>query len=318
MTISSSDSPFHRSNYLLSLISIVTLIVSFSLFLTFVLLVTTNTQFIAFNEFAATGKYPAVYYYTSLILICLYFGLFVCGIFGVWGSRDILHKFSSHTRMLIKLFVAGLVLAGTVQVVAGFETIYYMRLLRDPLRDYMADNLRSNYTGGFGAGYLERQFDRSVDWVQINYQCCGVKSYEDYRNGFYYNSFNKYTIVSIVPNSCCIYSESSAPNQPTKCQMKSVNIYRKGCYDILVWWMESFGLVIGSITLVFGVICFLLALAIYVIYSQICGYKAEVAKKSARQRLRQFNDLAVREFDTSTVLNETMCSSSNYYQDPRT
>jgi hypothetical protein len=30
------------------------------------------------------------------------------------------------------------------------------------LREYMADNLRSNYTGGF----IEYQFDKSVDWVQ--------------------------------------------------------------------------------------------------------------------------------------------------------
>lgn len=37
-----------------------------------------------------------------------------------------------------------------------------------PLREYMAENLRSNYTGGLGAGFLERQYDRSVDWVQIN------------------------------------------------------------------------------------------------------------------------------------------------------
>ena len=37
-----------------------------------------------------------------------------------------------------------------------------------PLRRYMADNLRSNYTGGLAIGFLERQYDRSVDWVQIN------------------------------------------------------------------------------------------------------------------------------------------------------
>lgn len=43
-----------------------------------------------------------------------------------------------------------------------------MRALPWPLREYMADNLRSNYTGGYGMGYLDRQYDRYVDWVQIN------------------------------------------------------------------------------------------------------------------------------------------------------
>lgn len=43
-----------------------------------------------------------------------------------------------------------------------------MRAMPYPLREYMADNLRSNYTGGYGMGYLDRQYDRYVDWVQIN------------------------------------------------------------------------------------------------------------------------------------------------------
>ncbi len=55
-----------------------------------------------------------------------------------------------------------------VQVAAGILCIVYTRTMPGPLREYMADNLKSNYTGGFGLGYLERQFDKSVDWVQIN------------------------------------------------------------------------------------------------------------------------------------------------------
>lgn len=39
-----------------------------------------------------------------------------------------------------------------------------MKTMPIKLREYMADNLRSNYTGG----YIERQFDNYVDWVQIN------------------------------------------------------------------------------------------------------------------------------------------------------
>ena len=57
---------------------------------------------------------------------------------------------------------------GTVQVAAGILSVAYMKTMPIPLREYMADNLRSNYTGGFGVGYLERQYDKSVDWVQIN------------------------------------------------------------------------------------------------------------------------------------------------------
>lgn len=61
-----------------------------------------------------------------------------------------------------------LALNGLVQVSAGVTVIVYMKTMPVPLREHMADNLRSNYTGGFGMGYLDRQFDRSVDWVQTN------------------------------------------------------------------------------------------------------------------------------------------------------
>lgn len=57
---------------------------------------------------------------------------------------------------------------GLLQISSGITTVIYMKTMPIPLKEHMADNLRSNYTGGFGMGYLERQFDRSVDWVQIN------------------------------------------------------------------------------------------------------------------------------------------------------
>jgi len=65
-------------------------------------------------------------------------------------------------------FIACLICFGLVQFAAGVLTLVYTKTMPIPLREYMADNLRSNYTGGYGIGYLERQFDRSVDWVQIN------------------------------------------------------------------------------------------------------------------------------------------------------
>ena len=64
--------------------------------------------------------------------------------------------------------MTGLAISGVIHLVAGVISVVYTRTMGIPLREYMADNLRSNYTGGFGIGYLERQFDRSVDWVQIN------------------------------------------------------------------------------------------------------------------------------------------------------
>lgn len=182
----------------------------------------------------------------------------------------------------------------------------YTRTLPGPLREYMADNLKSNYTGGFGLGYLERQYDKSVDWVQINYQCCGINGYEDYRNGFYYNSFNKYTIVSIVPQSCCIYREQGQSNQ---CQMKSVNIYRKGCYEILMWWFETVGGLISAIAIVFGFLCFIEAIMFTCFYTQIAHYISEVKKKQKNLKGNPFKTFE-KYLDTDTLQDTISCDES--------
>ena len=74
------------------------------------------------------------------------------------------------------MFIAVL---GILQIASGVFTVVYTRTLPGPLREYMADNLKSNYTGGFGLGYLERQYDKSVDYVQMTYQCCGINVCEN-------------------------------------------------------------------------------------------------------------------------------------------
>jgi hypothetical protein len=51
-----------------------------------------------------------------------------------------------------------------VELTAAILCIVYMKEMPAKLRYYMAENLRSNYTGTF----YDRQFDRSVDWTQIN------------------------------------------------------------------------------------------------------------------------------------------------------
>jgi len=61
-----------------------------------------------------------------------------------------------------------LIIAGIIQIVSGVLTIVYAKTMPLPLKDYMAENLRSNYTGGLEVGYLDRRFDRYVDWLQIN------------------------------------------------------------------------------------------------------------------------------------------------------
>ena len=141
---------------------------SLALFLTFILLLSTNSQFIAFNEFSSTGRFPAIYFYVAIVLTIVYFALFFVSLLAIWSSIDVLNKWGPQIVFILYLFFITLSVVGLVQVTCGLLSLAYMKTMPGPLREYMADNLKSNYTGGFGVGYLERQYDKSVDWVQIN------------------------------------------------------------------------------------------------------------------------------------------------------
>lgn len=84
------------------------------------------------------------------------------------------------------------------------------------------------------------------------------------------------------------------PNIPTKCQMKSINIFRKGCYDILMWWMESFGILISILCFIFGVLFVILSLVYVKVINQIKNFKAKVREKNLRkmnkQKMHKFDD----------------------------
>lgn len=73
---------------------------SFGLFLTYILLLTTNSQFIAFNEFASTGKCPAVYFFIAIILAVVYLGTFIVSAISLWSTADILNKWNQQTKSI--------------------------------------------------------------------------------------------------------------------------------------------------------------------------------------------------------------------------
>ena len=76
-------------------------ILSASLFLTFVLLLTNTQQFIAFNQFASTGSYTAVYFYVAIILTIACMALLVTSALGIWATFDIFNKWTEQKMLII-------------------------------------------------------------------------------------------------------------------------------------------------------------------------------------------------------------------------
>ena len=78
-------------------------VLSFGLFLTFLLLLTVDMKFIAFNEFSSTGQYPAIYFYIAILLVVICFAMFIVSIFGAWATCDILNKWDQRRKLTIQI-----------------------------------------------------------------------------------------------------------------------------------------------------------------------------------------------------------------------
>ena len=106
------------------------------------------------------------------------------------------------------------------------------------------------------------------------------------------------------------------PNQPSKCQMKSINIFRKGCYDILMWWMEVFGTLLCSLNVSFGFLNLLCAFACVNIINQIRTYKQKLKEKNEKLSNRRSLNTSIpnsysKYLKQFTQFNDSFLSTEN-------
>ena len=79
--------------------------------------------------------------------------------------------------------------------------------------------------------------------------------------------------------------------------MKSVNIYRKGCYEILMWWMESFGNIISGVTIIIGLGYLLASLISGIIVDRLKKLRIVLRQKAFDKR----NKLADQKLSSSSI-----------------
>lgn len=92
--------------------------------------------------------------------------------------------------------------------------------------------------------------------------------------------------------------------------MKSVNIFRKGCYDILMFWMDSYGAILTSILIVGGVLDLIFSLIFSNITRQIKNLKQRqfIERNLIKHKINNYQfgqNISNRQFDANT-LDETM------------
>ena len=77
---------------------------------------------------------------------------------------------------------------------------------------------------------------RAINWLQIEFKCCGVDSSSDWRlycNGYGIYNSNRYS--NYVPDSCCINPRAGCGKQAnTNTIYQNQSIYNNGCLSVFV------------------------------------------------------------------------------------
>lgn len=147
-------------------------------------------------------------------------------------------------------FTALLIIFVVLQIVATILAGVFHTQITNTLTDAMNKTIQTEYGND-----NDTWATNSWDIVQHEFQCCGVKSYADWRS----SEWKMKHADAEVPNSCCkLVSDdpSSQPRNITVCYEEArtggdTELYRKGCEDKLDSWLTSYwGVLIGVVVAV--------------------------------------------------------------------
>lgn len=171
--------------------------------------------------------------YTNVAILLIVVGIFVF-IIGVVGAVGALFASKVFGRIILMVYAIGLGLLVICEVAGGIAAA----AARDQLAGVFRDSVNSTFQN-----YLNNTSERDA-WndFQKRFECCGVKSYKDYRALFHDNS---------VPLSCCNGEARNATGSgridcsiAVKNVTDSAYVYSKGCSDALA---DAIGKNLGAI-----------------------------------------------------------------------
>ncbi|PVD32543.1 hypothetical protein C0Q70_07983 [Pomacea canaliculata] len=126
----------------------------------------------------------------AIIIITSGFLVFGLGVVGCCGA-------CKQTKCLLALYVGAVALALVLTLAATSVALAYRTVVAEELLAKLRDSLITRYQGYITS---DDQFSRAMDFAQVEFQCCGVNSWQDY------NLTTNWTVRSsaVVPLTCCI------------------------------------------------------------------------------------------------------------------
>ncbi|XP_052799957.1 CD82 antigen-like [Mya arenaria] len=184
--------------------------------------------------------------YAAYMLIAFGVFVFLVGFFGCCGAIR-------GSKCLLGLYIFCLVLVFAGEIAAGVISIIYKSEVEKKVDDTLKNSIKEKYS-------VSTTITEAWDVVQIQLDCCGGLSPEDYTG----SKFAERNTTQLIPPSCCVLTnKNEAEEKPrsaiaknaTACMEKEADYYHeKGCKEGLIDWAKMHTAILIGVAMGIGAI----------------------------------------------------------------
>jgi len=195
------------------------------------------------------GSYEAA----TILLIVVGAFILLVGFLGCCGA-------CKESSCMLCLFAGLMIVIVLLQIVAAILAVVFQSEVEQGLNDHLASEMYTKMTDD-----EEDPFTAAVNGVQMEFNCCGAKDYNDYGVGskIYNTTATEDPVFEgyYVPKTCCVEAKKNSDgtfelsdqdwlecsNDAKNTNADSDILKLTGCYDSLVDWLKAHAVIVIGI-----------------------------------------------------------------------
>jgi len=131
--------------------------------------------------------------------------------------------------MLVMYFIMVLLIF-ILEIAAGAMAYAMKGAMEKGFTDTLTEVVNKNYNDQPNASVSQKEFTASLDWFQKEVKCCGARGIDDWLTSTWFKE--QTDKFNLAPKSCCIVEVPG-------CQKIKLSLYRTGCVDAGVKFVNS-------------------------------------------------------------------------------
>lgn len=207
-------------------------------------------------DLAETAQDDNMFEIACYVLIGIGAFVFLVGFLGCCGALK-------ESKCMLGLYIFFLVIVFAVELAAGILAAVYKDRIMDELDSKLTDTLKKTDFYGEAEGenkYVPTAWGATVNYIQGQFKCCGISSYQEYNNSVFSNSTTNPDSIPF-PFTCCKLTNNDFENAEEtdvedwlKCrEMDEKYMYKTGCYESVEEWINDHSIILIGVGI--GIAC---------------------------------------------------------------